>query len=379
MNKIEKELRESAKMLLPDEKTKNDIKSRLGICEPPKQSASQRIADAVQSARAKRRKIWGAVAAFACVCIICCSGVVFGIGNKQQPVSETYISLDINPSIEIVADKNDVVTAVKAINGDAVVLLYGMDGLVGKKANEVCELLVGESIRLGFVTPEKKIGLVAVNANWDKEKTVNEYLKKALESKFAAQGAKVETPDFKISKMSANFKKTTPNKQALIENAKKASGLDESALKGQDVQKLNEIAKGYDEQKNKKAQEKLEKAFDDGGKLDEAKKQYTELVYLKEAIEKEFETIIEKSEDEESAADIQVSVDAFNKKYPQYKFVGSEYDKEKLELHLEEILNKIEVEIKKAGDNIDKVEDEYDDIKKQCKQEIEDEEDEDDD
>ena len=45
--------------------------------------------------------------------------------SPMAPISNTFVTIDINPSIEIEADPNSIIKNVRALNKDAVLLLSG--------------------------------------------------------------------------------------------------------------------------------------------------------------------------------------------------------------------------------------------------------------
>ena len=53
--------------------------------------------------------------------------------NTGKANAQTYVAMDINPSVEFVLDENDKVIAVKAANSDAEILLYGEIGGQGRE------------------------------------------------------------------------------------------------------------------------------------------------------------------------------------------------------------------------------------------------------
>ncbi|MEG2274499.1 MAG: hypothetical protein RSC44_04115 [Clostridia bacterium] len=95
MTNIKKELRKSAKELLPNDELKNNIKAQLGI-DAGKSVVVQNDGTVAVSKDRRSRKLWLSVAAAACVCVLACVGIIFGIGNTQLPISDTFISLDIH-------------------------------------------------------------------------------------------------------------------------------------------------------------------------------------------------------------------------------------------------------------------------------------------
>ncbi|WP_025725290.1 anti-sigma-I factor RsgI family protein [Acholeplasma granularum] len=76
---------------------------------------------------------------------------------------DSYITLDINPSIElIITPKNKVVYA-NPLNEDAEVLLVDIN-LVSKNLEDAIEIIINTSIELGYINPENEETIVTVSA-----------------------------------------------------------------------------------------------------------------------------------------------------------------------------------------------------------------------
>lgn len=90
------------------------------------------------------------VAALACVSAMCLSFVACTPSEKDAE-AVSFVSLDINPSIEITLDKNDKVLSVYGANEDGQVLLYGEEGLVGVKVETAVGKITELAVGLGYL------------------------------------------------------------------------------------------------------------------------------------------------------------------------------------------------------------------------------------
>lgn len=89
-----------------------------------------------------------AVSAIACAGAMCLSLAACGGG---EPEAVSYVSLDINPSIELTLDKNDKVLSVYGANEDAQVLLYQESGIVGADVETAIEKITSLAVQLGYL------------------------------------------------------------------------------------------------------------------------------------------------------------------------------------------------------------------------------------
>ncbi|MBR2343765.1 MAG: hypothetical protein IKA64_05880 [Clostridia bacterium] len=71
---------------------------------------------------------------------------------KKEPEAEdvTRMTIDINPSIELILDKDDKVVSVTALNDDGAILLAG-EVIVGKSAEEAAELIIKLAGETGYL------------------------------------------------------------------------------------------------------------------------------------------------------------------------------------------------------------------------------------
>jgi hypothetical protein len=104
--------------------------------------------------------------------------------NNPSPasykVANAYVTLDINPSVEIMTDDSGLVSDVNALNTDADVLLVDAD-LEGKTIEEVIDELVDTATDLGYITETDDNAVVVTAEAEDENETVE--LETKLEAK----------------------------------------------------------------------------------------------------------------------------------------------------------------------------------------------------
>jgi hypothetical protein len=104
--------------------------------------------------------------------------------TPKTPVSETYkvanayVTLDINPSVEIMTDESGLVCDVNPLNSDADLLLVDAD-LKGKTIEEVIDELVDTATDLGYITETDDNAVVVTAETEDENETIE------LETKLA--------------------------------------------------------------------------------------------------------------------------------------------------------------------------------------------------
>lgn len=142
-----------------------------------------------------RPYIYGAVAAVLVIAIALAVIIpsVFGGGEDVTPTySAGYLRMDINPSVEIVYDSNNKVTAVKSANSDADVLLSDelRSQLKGMPVDQAAATIADEAGKLGYIEPEERDALkITVVAGTDKQsEEVASKATAAIENTFMERG-----------------------------------------------------------------------------------------------------------------------------------------------------------------------------------------------
>src|SRR5690606_19038348 len=81
--------------------------------------------------------------------------------NVSDATDETYMTVDINPSMEFIVTKSEKVVYVNALNEDAEVLLTDLQ-LEGKDLELVMEIVIDAAINLGYIDAESEATYVSV-------------------------------------------------------------------------------------------------------------------------------------------------------------------------------------------------------------------------
>lgn len=104
-------------------------------------------------------------------------GIVFSFSacKDKDPVATSYVSMDINPSVELVLDQNDNVISYSCENEDALLMLYG-ENIIGLNIEKASEKIIDLAIEFGYLT-EENCG-VQVNVASDKSKVETNILDK---------------------------------------------------------------------------------------------------------------------------------------------------------------------------------------------------------
>lgn len=190
--------------------------------------------------------------------------VLFGCTNSERNAS--YVTVDINPSVEVISNKKGIVISVNALNDDAQVLLEG-ETLEGKTTADVVVEIADLAIKLGYL---REGGNVCITASADSEEIeakVNDAINKAM-NKFKEQkqfafevvdGAKQIGRDI-VEK--AEELGVTAGKYRLILRAMAFdSTLTFEAAKEMSAGELNEIVKSGREELKDLYSEELKKAY----------------------------------------------------------------------------------------------------------------------
>ena len=107
----------------------------------------------------KNKKIIGPV--LCCVGALAVVGVVGiatkGFGLFKEKEAKSMVTIDTNPSIELVVDEKDKVVSVRGANDDGKLVLYG-EKVVGKDVEKVVEIIIQAEIDTGYIVANAQIG-----------------------------------------------------------------------------------------------------------------------------------------------------------------------------------------------------------------------------
>lgn len=139
--------------------------------------------------------------------------------EKKTGSATSFVSLDVNPEIELTLDENDVVLSVHGANEDARVLLLGEVDLKGKTLDEAVEIITELAVELGYLSEDNKV--VATNASsadGERVKALIQSVNAKIEATSQKLGLTVKTDSegvFSLVRKYEQFKQENPNNQLI--------------------------------------------------------------------------------------------------------------------------------------------------------------------
>lgn len=140
---------------------------------------------------------------------------LIGCSDEKQ----AYVSLDINPSIELVVDKDGKVVSVRGENEDGQVLLYNEVGIKGEKIDDAIAKITSLAVQYGYLGEDNKVvdTIVTSGNNGFAENILNR-VNTTLVATAEASGITVTTDGegaYSLLRRLEEFKKQYPNDQAI--------------------------------------------------------------------------------------------------------------------------------------------------------------------
>ena len=214
-------------------------------------------------------------AAAACLLLLLFS---FG-GAYAYSTPQSYVSIDINPSIELDINMFNHVIKASGVNSDGIAVLEKVE-ITHKSMEEAIELIITQINKEGYVgSGNEKTVIVAVHCNnHEKEKRVMENAKSQVEMSFKSLEIFTTVSINAVNEETieeAHVMGTTAGKLYLIEDYIEISGSDEDAQSLVDTP-VQEIADSINKVNSEKSQgnsaENKDKSKDEKGKSEEKKK-----------------------------------------------------------------------------------------------------------
>ena len=170
--------------------------------------------------------------------------------EPAEQKATTFVSLDINPSIELTLDKNDKVVSVRGANEDGQVLLYGEADLKGLSVEAAVEKITEWAVELGYLDEDNKV----VQTNVVGDKRVDSILSKVnakvtataenLNMSVSCTGADAFSLTRKLDNLKAQYpdnqaiQSLTPSKLKLVVSASETGEISIEAAAELDTSKL---------------------------------------------------------------------------------------------------------------------------------------------
>lgn len=129
-----------------------------------------------------------------------------------------YVTVDINPSIEMSIDDKQTVTAIRAYNDDGTNIIHSMDDWRGKTLTDVTEEIISQSEQNGYLKNGRDVMIAITHIN-KKDKAIDEQIEKTIH--MIEQKRRLAVTLIEISKRTHDEAKklgVSPNKLAIAEN-----------------------------------------------------------------------------------------------------------------------------------------------------------------
>ena len=151
-------------------------------------------------------------------------------GSKNKAEDQAYVSLDINPAIELVVDKDNNVVSVRGENEDGQVLLYNEAGIKGEKIDVAIEKITNLAIEYGYLDEKNKVVDTLVTSNSDSfAKKITEKVNTTVTATAEKTGLTVKTDGegaYSLLRRMEEFKKAHPNDKATYGKTQRAERKD---------------------------------------------------------------------------------------------------------------------------------------------------------
>lgn len=244
INDIKKQLQKESKAFVPD------IKDQI--------FASLNIEPKYEKRKPSFQRKFKPVFTFSLFLLIFSVGIFLFLDKPGPvvPINITYISIDINPSIELEVDEDNIVIDVRPLNLDAVLLLEESEELIGKNSNDAISTIINLASSLGYLNSNNEVLISAINDNQEKEDEININIKNYFKNHSNVRFQET-TEELKSQAKNRNI---SVGKMILVQkvlDANPSITMDEAVQLH--VKKLNEILRDYSEESIKEFRERYRK------------------------------------------------------------------------------------------------------------------------
>ena len=104
------------------------------------------------------------VTVFSAMCLIACNSIYTSNNTPASPKATSFVSIDINPSVDLVLDQNNVVMSANGANNDGKALLFEEDGIVGAELDVAIANLATLAVRYGYVQDGSDVSVEVVSS-----------------------------------------------------------------------------------------------------------------------------------------------------------------------------------------------------------------------
>lgn len=278
-----------------------------------------------------KRPIFAVAAIVLCISVALILTYFLYTPETTVAISDSYISIDINPSIEITADKNDMVKSVRAMNTDGAVLIFGED-FSEMTAYDACVKIVSLAIEAEYISAasENAIKIVGINDNQEHETAlankINNRLQTYLtENSISANIDATTNPSNELREAAKKNKVTVGKMELINELRNKYPEISFEEAKKKSVKEINELLKNYDEEAISEVNSILENEYSNAQKKKQNKLQseISDIETKYDNVLNAINNILTLIENENANTSLLAMINNFNSDFPEHKYNGT--------------------------------------------------------
>lgn len=316
---IIREIKKEAKVLVPD--MKSEIISSLPHNQAKRTQRERPI---------YKRPVFAVAVIVVCVAVALLMTYIFYNPQEIIEISDSYVSVDINPSIELTADKNDIVKAIRPMNADAAVLIFGED-FSGMNIEDACEKIIALAVDTGYIDAdgENAIKIVGINDNQQHETALSNKIAQKVQAylsqnSISANISATGNPSKEVREEAKQHGVTVGKMELIRQLREKDANITFDEAKKKSVKELNQLLKDYDEDTIENLLSEFETEYEQAEQenLAELQQEITAIENRYAAIMSDVGNILSTINEEEEFATLQSAVNSFNSAYPEHKFTG---------------------------------------------------------
>jgi len=204
----------------------------------------------------KHNKVFFLKPRYALLCFALIISFIFFIIPKNT--TNTFLTIDINPSIELEL-KDEKVIAMRPLNADGSLLLEDFtEDLINQDVNYCIEQIILLANDLGYLDDKKEVRLQVINDNQRKEDKLRNIINK--DTYKYQEIANVVIEDNQELRQEAKKYKISAGHMKVVNRAVEVLDITIEEALQYDIQELNDLIRGNNEEKIKKINENYEKA-----------------------------------------------------------------------------------------------------------------------
>ncbi|MDO4492198.1 MAG: hypothetical protein Q4B85_14150 [Lachnospiraceae bacterium] len=154
-------------------------REKAALSKPVQERTVQKKAPQKRRVRRKRSSLLGVVTAVAATSVCIVTLLLLGLNFRLNSVPDSYISIDVNPSIELCLNRKDEVLSAEAWNEDGAAILSGLQ-MEGCTWEEALNCLLGSDAFLQYLTEDSDLTITVIGGSRKRAEELEAMLQKNL-------------------------------------------------------------------------------------------------------------------------------------------------------------------------------------------------------